>query len=105
MKKHPFTADGIQAFHSEMSMYDEERLVNEAVVLAEDCLGYLNQKFEIDVSMLEAMRMLDTQQMFTLGWCLAIAVINRQPITFADNIFSIASPVVLHNPIYTFTIK
>ena len=88
MEKHLFTPDGIRAFYREMLQYDDDYLINEAMILAEDCPGYLSQKFEIDVSRLEALRMLDKQEMLSFGWCLAIVLINRHPVTFNDNFFS-----------------
>ena len=80
MKRHPLTTVGLKAFQEELFRCDDEQLFREAAAMAEDCRAYLPRRFEIDVFRLEAIRSLDEKMARTIGWCLAAALINRQPL-------------------------
>lgn len=87
MKKYPLTPSGIREFQEELFRYDDERLLREAAKITGDALGYLFQRFEIDVLLLEGLRALELKLARTIGWCVAIALVNRQP-------FSVEGPLL-----------
>ena len=79
MKKYSLTSSGIREFQEELFRKDDEQLLGESAIVAGDCLAYLLQRFEIDVLLLESLRSVDVKMARTIGWCLAAALVNRQP--------------------------
>lgn len=89
MKRHPLTTVGLKAFQEELFRCDDEQLFREAAAIAEDCRAYLPSRFEIDVFRLEAIRSLDEKIARSLGWCLAAALINREPFSIEGSLLTI----------------
>lgn len=88
MKKYPLTPIGISEFQEELFRSDDEQLLKEAVKVANDCLAYLLQRFEIDVLLLESLRTFDLKMAHTIGWCLAAAMVNRQPFSIEGSLLT-----------------
>jgi len=83
MVKFSLIPTGVEAFTAQLYKLSNDKLRNEAVVLAEDPLAYIAAHFEVQLHQLEFLRNLDESFVHILGWSMAIAVLSRRPITYS----------------------
>ena len=79
MKKFPFTPQGAAALQEALYLKDEPELMAEGLAIAADFLSWTASRFELDVSLFEALRNLSATVRLQSGWCLASCVIARKP--------------------------
>jgi len=83
MSKFSLTPTGVEAFTAELYKLGNDRLQTEAVLVAEDTRSYIAANFEMPVHQLELLRNLNDSFVYILGWSLAVALLNRRPVTYS----------------------
>lgn len=84
MEKYPLTSAGIKALQAKLCGLPEGSLQREAILLADDPIGWIAARIELNTNQLEYLRGIADEFILPLGWILASAVVSRMSFTLED---------------------